>query len=310
MLSNALHSGFFYARVSTYKAVSKPRDYAIMAFSVLYEDFSSGKWHTVFFAPQAKNSYTMLQKETTAGETAVQVFTYNEKDMNVRIQSIDGNPWFVVKDLCEILEHSNHKVAIQGLDEDEVSKVYLTDSLGRQQETLVVNESGMYALVIRSNKPQAKKFRKWVTSEVLPAIRKTGRYELKKSAPAKTHNYPRRGELITADLVNLLWLIGESLEHGDQAQIALELGVSRNTVSGTLNGKIRSSRVLRALYRKAMQRREEFMLYHRPDKMAERLIGGDRSSLPTQLPTVHIAGCKGLLGCQNARKKNKKGGAL
>lgn len=174
----------------------------------------------------------------------------------------------------------------------------------------LVNESGLYNLIFQSRKPEAKAFRKLVTSEVLPAIRRTGRYELKKSAPAKTHNYPRRGELITADLVNLLWLIGESLEHGDQAQIALELGVSRNTVSGTLNGKIRSSRVLRALYRKAMQRREEFMLYHRPDKMAERLIGGDRSSLPTQLPTVHIAGCKGLLGCQNARKNHKKGGAL
>ena len=120
----------------------------------------------------------------------------------------------------------------------------------------IVNESGLYNLIFQSRKPEAKAFRKWVTSEVLPAIRRTGRYELKKSAPAKTHNYPRRGELITADLVNLLWLIGESLEHGDQAQIALELGVSRNTVSGTLNGKIRSSRVLRALYSKAMQRRE------------------------------------------------------
>lgn len=239
----------------------------------------------------------------------MQVFTYNENDVQLRMKVIDGNPWFVAKDLCEILELDDVRRAVEPLDDDEKLTGEILQS-GQMRSMWFVNESGLYTLIIRSRKPEAKAFRKWVTSEVLPAIRRTGRYELKKSAPTKTHNYPRRGELITADLVNLLWLIGESLEHGDQAQIALELGVSRNTVSGTLNGKIRSSRVLRALYRKAMQRREEFMLYHRPDKMAERLIGGDRSSLPTQLPTVHIAGCKGLLGCQNARKKNKKGGAL
>lgn len=237
------------------------------------------------------------------------VYTWNELNVDVRGFIIDGNPWLVAKDLCDYLELSDVSKSLERLDDDEklTRKVFVS---GQERSMWLVNESGTYALILRSNKPKSREFRKWITNEVLPAIRRTGRYELKKSAPAKTHNYPRRGELITADLVNLLWLIGESLEHGDQAQIALELGVSRNTVSGTLNGKIRSSRVLRALYRKAMQRREEFMLYHRPDKMAERLIGGDRSSLPTQLPTVHIAGCKGLLGCQNARKNHKKGGAL
>lgn len=180
----------------------------------------------------------------------------------------------------------------------------------------IVNESGLYNLIFQSRKPEAKAFRKWVTSEVLPTIRKTGRYEPGKpcgtAAQAKPRIYPSRGELITADLMNLLWLIGESLSYGDQKQIALELGVSRNTVNETLNGKRRSSRVLRALYRKALQRREEFMLYHRPDKMAERLMAGDRSLPEPQLPTVHISGCKGLLGCQNARKNRsrKKGGAL
>lgn len=251
----------------------------------------------------------MAENKETAGETAMHVYTWNELNVDVRGFIIDGNPWLVAKDLCDYLELSDVSKSLERLDDDEklTRKVFVS---GQERSMWLVNESGTYALILRSNKPKSREFRKWITNEVLPAIRRTGRYELKKSAPAKTHNYPRRGELITADLVNLLWLIGESLEHGDQAQIALELGVSRNTVSGTLNGKIRSSRVLRALYRKAMQRREEFMLYHRPDKMAERLIGGDRSSLPTQLPTVHIAGCKGLLGCQNARKNHKKGGAL
>ncbi len=252
---------------------------------------------------------TEQQEKPTQAVAQPEVFTFNPANAPIRVQVINQEPWFVAKDVCDALSLTNITETLTRLDDDEkLTSVLLNSGQGRQM--WLVNESGLYNLIFQSRKPEAKAFRKWVTSEVLPAIRRTGRYELKKSAPAKTHNYPRRGELITADLVNLLWLIGESLEHGDQAQIALELGVSRNTVSGTLNGKIRSSRVLRALYRKAMQRREEFMLYHRPDKMAERLIGGDRSSLPTQLPTVHIAGCKGLLGCQNARKKNKKGGAL
>ncbi len=127
----------------------------------------------------------MSQDKQTAGKTALQVFTYNESDVKVRVQMIDENPWFVAKDLCDYLEHSNHKVAIQALDEDEVRKVYLTDSLGREQETTVVNESGMYALVIRSNKPKAREFRKWITNEILPTLRKTGRYEL--ASPRANH---------------------------------------------------------------------------------------------------------------------------
>ncbi len=114
-----------------------------------------------------------------AGETALQTFTFNPGNQPVRVEIIGGEPWFVVKDLCDILKHSNHKVAIQPLDEDEVRKVYLTDSLGRQQETLLVSESGMYSLIIRSNKQEAKVFRKWVTGEVLPSIRKTGSYSVR-----------------------------------------------------------------------------------------------------------------------------------
>lgn len=60
------------------------------------------------------------------------------------------------------------------LDEDEVSKVYLTDSLGRNQKTTVANEAGLYSLILTSNKPEAKQFKRWITHEVIPTIRKTG----------------------------------------------------------------------------------------------------------------------------------------
>ena len=82
----------------------------------------------------------------------------------VRVVMRDDIPWWVAKDVCDILGLSNPTVALEGLDEDERSKFFL----GRQGEANVINESGVYTLVMRSNKPEAKRFRKWVTSEVLP----------------------------------------------------------------------------------------------------------------------------------------------
>ncbi|MET4565152.1 phage antirepressor [Bacillus subtilis] len=101
---------------------------------------------------------------------------FNYQDQQVRTVVKDGQPWFVAKDVCNILSHSNHKVAVSRLDEDEVSKVYLTDSLGRNQKTIVVNEAGLYSLILTSNKPEAKQFKRWITHEVIPTIRKTGGY--------------------------------------------------------------------------------------------------------------------------------------
>lgn len=104
----------------------------------------------------------------------IQIFNYNNND--VRTIQKDGEPWFVLKDVCQILGISNHKMTAQRLDQDEVSQTDLTDSLGRNQTTTVINESGLYNVILRSDKPEAKPFRKWVTSEVLPTIRKHGAY--------------------------------------------------------------------------------------------------------------------------------------
>ena len=108
------------------------------------------------------------------------VFNF-EQNSQIRIIMIDNNPWFVAKDICEALGLANHRDAISKLDNDEKG-VALTDTLGGQQELSIINESGMYALVMRSRDAMKEgtpqhKFRKWVTSEVLPAIRKTGKYE-------------------------------------------------------------------------------------------------------------------------------------
>lgn len=104
----------------------------------------------------------------------LRVFEYHNNE--VRTVDINGEPWFVLKDVCAVLGIADHKVAARRLDEDEVCQTPLTDSLGRLQETTVVNESGLYNVLLRSDKPEAKPLRKWVTSEVLPSIRKTGGY--------------------------------------------------------------------------------------------------------------------------------------
>ena len=83
---------------------------------------------------------------------------------------------FVAADVCRALEIQNHKDAIKRLDSDEISGVVLTDPHGRPQETNCVTESGLYSLVLGSRKPEAKAFKRWITNEALPTIRKTGGY--------------------------------------------------------------------------------------------------------------------------------------
>jgi len=93
----------------------------------------------------------------------------------VRTIAKEGQAWFVAKDVCDILDHSNHRMAVAGLDDDEKG-VSIIDSRGGPQETTIISESGLYSLIFTSRKEGAKRFRKWVTSAVLPAIRQTGRY--------------------------------------------------------------------------------------------------------------------------------------
>ena len=104
----------------------------------------------------------------------IQIFTYNSNE--VRTIQKDGEPWFVLKDVCQVLGISHVKDTADRLDQDEVGQTEVIDSLGRKQTAGIINESGLYNVILRSDKPEAKPFRKWVTSEVLPSIRKHGAY--------------------------------------------------------------------------------------------------------------------------------------
>lgn len=243
----------------------------------------------------------MTTNKNEAGTSLPQAFTFNASNQQVRTVIIDGEPHFVAKDVCLILGISNHKDAASRLDDDERRGSVMPTPSGTQELT-VVNESGLYHLIFQSRKPEAKAFRKWVTSEVLPELRKTGKYEIK---PA-TLKYPRKGEGMTADMMDLLYLIQESLLPGDQKSLALELGVSRQTIYHVLNGRQKSSRVLKACYDRARQNRAANALYVNPGRAADNLRADLDAPeiLENTLPPVQIAKTRGkIIGNQNARKR-------
>ena len=104
------------------------------------------------------------------------LFQYESNEVRV-IQDENGEPWWIAKDVCGLLDLQNVAMAVQSLDDDEklTSTVFIS---GQNREVWLVNEAGLYTLIIRSNKPEARKFKRWITHEVLPSIRKSGKYDV------------------------------------------------------------------------------------------------------------------------------------
>ncbi|MFI6583381.1 BRO family protein [Embleya sp. NPDC050493] len=128
-------------------------------------------------------------------DDSVEIFTFAGSSQ-VRVVTVAGDPWFCAIDVCEVLEHSNSRVAVSVLDPDEKMTVVVSKTAGQANSVrkpyginrgnpnmTFVSESGLYTLILRSNKPEAKPFRRWVTHDVLPTIRRTGRY-----TPATSEN--------------------------------------------------------------------------------------------------------------------------
>lgn len=107
-------------------------------------------------------------------ENNMQIFQ-NEKFGKIRTLNLDGEPWFVAADVCKALLIVNSRDALTRIDDDEKG-VVSTDTLGGRQEVTIVNEPGLYALILSSRKPEAKAFKRWITHEVIPSIRKHGAY--------------------------------------------------------------------------------------------------------------------------------------
>lgn len=140
---------------------------------------------------------------------SAKIIPFDFEEQAVRVVMRDGAPWWVAVDVCRVLEISNPRDALSRLDDDERDGVGITDAIGRSQTANVINESGFYKLVLTSRKPAAKRFTKWVTAEVLPALRTRGRYEL--SSPTD------RREISTERLLELLQSENELLRANAKA---------------------------------------------------------------------------------------------
>ena len=122
----------------------------------------------------------MCNKKNEAPMTGqVEVFNFSQEKAPIRVQLINSEPWFVATDVCQVLGISNNRDAVSRLDDDEKATSALPTQFG-VKDMWLVSESGLYSLIFQSRKAEAKKFRKWVTSEVLPSIRKKGYYGMYK----------------------------------------------------------------------------------------------------------------------------------
>ena len=117
----------------------------------------------------------------------LQIFVYGGEQLRT-VQRDDGL-WWVLRDVCRVLNIGNITDTKKRLDPDEVDLTDLIDSMGRVQSTTIINEPGLYAVILRSDKPEAKAFKRWVTHDVLPSIRKTGAYGVPPERLAKLDEY-------------------------------------------------------------------------------------------------------------------------
>lgn len=150
--------------------------------------------------------------------TEVMKYTHAELEAEIRVIERDGEPWFVAKDVCSVLGLGNVSMALRDLDEDEKAQVNVNISssdVKRGRDPYVINEPGLYSLILRSRKPQAKEFKRWVTHEVLPTIRKTGAYIDPASALAES--------VASGDIDTLLELAQASVNAAKEARAELKV---------------------------------------------------------------------------------------
>lgn len=158
--------------------------------------------------------------------SALQVFSYKEQEM--RTVMVDGEVWFVAKDVCDILELNNVSKAIQELDDDERSSLTISEGTspkGGNPNMNIINESGVYALIFKSRKPEAKAFSRWVRHEVLPQIRQTGSYSVVQPKPMLID--PMQGAKVVFDAAGIT---------GNQLALALDRLYKTYTGQSALEG--------------------------------------------------------------------------
>jgi anti-repressor protein len=163
----------------------------------------------------------------------LQPFVYEGSAVRAVVKN--GEPWFVAADVCGVLEISKHRDAVSRLDEDERGLV-LVDTLGGPQSMAAINEAGLYSMIMMSRKPEAKTFKRWVTHEVLPQIRKTGGYNLPTTLPDALRfaaDLAEENEKLKPKAeMHDLFMTGVNAQ--PVGEVAKVLGVGRNTLFKTL----------------------------------------------------------------------------
>ena len=170
----------------------------------------------------------------------LQIFN-NEEFGNVRSLMIDNEPWFVGKDVAEALGYKNVRDSLaRHIDSDDKRDgVVIHDSMGREQKPIIINESGLYSLILSSKLPSAKKFKHWVTSEVLPTLRKTGSYAKVPTDPRELLMLTIKAHEQTAQRVDVLEEKASDLEKSttiDSSQQYTLERIAKTTVISALGG--------------------------------------------------------------------------
>ena len=178
-------------------------------------------------------------KNETSENYEVMTFQFSESKQPVRNVLIDQKPWFVGKDVCDVLGLQNNRQAIRELDDDEklMYKIYTS---GQNRDTWLISESGLYALIFRSSKPYAKTFRKWVTSEVIPSLLKKGYYGMnnqKKTDFIDARDVPYTTEIFMEYNIRVIWISGEKFYSLNDINSAIRSTTGANQISKKLNAK-------------------------------------------------------------------------
>lgn len=177
-----------------------------------------------------------IQKEIRSD---LDLFNFGSKQLRV-IQK-NGESWFVAKDVCDILEISNVSDTLEKVLDDDEKGIDTIYTPGGKQDVRVVNEPGLYSLVIRSRKPEAKKFKRWITHEVLPAIRKTGSYSIQPTKQLPTNYIDSLKALVASE---------EEKEKMVKEMIVLEEKIVEDAPPVKLHGKfLKAITILRIFFK-------------------------------------------------------------
>lgn len=200
--------------------------------------------------------------------TGLQIFFKEDIDANVRVKVINGAPWFVGKDVAASLGYTKTRNAIsQHVDNEDALKQGVPDNQGFIQETILINESGMYALIFGSKLPTAKAFKRWVTNEVLPSIRRTGGYSVR---PAQRPTLP--APKFRPDFIEWKQAVCRYLNRNDLKTVAANMKVTYSHVCKVYSGNTMSRRIADRLTKLAISHKNKGIIYPEPVPVYRQLL--------------------------------------